>query len=274
LLESLTGNIEYSTLIPMMHLSLGYRAPFLQSIVHIGRREKALTKLYERMKECCIEKEVLFDFSDLPKIHIPQKGLYLFFDQNEQSQYASGLPRIVRIGTHGVSQGSKSSLRSRLRAHFGLGSGGGNHRASVFRLHVGNAIIERDNLGSSYQSWAIGQSADRATTSAEFALELQVSSYIRSLKCMVFDINDESSLLSARAAVEKFIITLISENGIILDPPSPSWLGLHSNRSAIRHSGLWNVQHIGAKCEPPAEQLFDSLFAGNSIAIFRDLLGD
>ena len=77
---------------------------------------------------------------------LPKQGVYFFFDDGERTKFSTAVPRLVRIGTHGVSVGSVATLRNRLRTHFGYPRGAGNHRASVFRLHVGRAMIERDSL--------------------------------------------------------------------------------------------------------------------------------
>jgi hypothetical protein len=66
-------------------------------------------------------------------------------------------PKIMRIGTHAVSKGSSSSLWHRLKNHKGKEDLAGNHRGSIFRLHVGAALIKREGL--SCPSWGIGQSA-------------------------------------------------------------------------------------------------------------------
>jgi hypothetical protein len=55
---------------------------------------------------------------------------------------------VVRVGTHALTAASSATLWDRLRQHRGhLGGrdpGSGNHRASVFRRHVGAALIGRD----------------------------------------------------------------------------------------------------------------------------------
>jgi hypothetical protein len=60
----------------------------------------------------------------------PTHGVYFFFEDGEQREV--GGPRIVRVGTHALSAGSKTTLWNRLSAHHGTvgGSraGGGNHR--------------------------------------------------------------------------------------------------------------------------------------------------
>ncbi len=79
----------------------------------------------------------------------PTRGVYFFFEPGEQRTTSVNGPRVVRVGTHGLKAGSKSTLWKRLRQHRGTLSGkyagGGNHRGSVFRLHVGTALINRDD---------------------------------------------------------------------------------------------------------------------------------
>jgi len=48
--------------------------------------------------------------------------------------------RVVRVGTHGLKTGSTSTLWGRVHQHRDTREGGGNHRGSVFRLHVGQAL--------------------------------------------------------------------------------------------------------------------------------------
>ena len=55
--------------------------------------------------------------------------------------------RVVRIGTHALAAcGSRSTLRQRLGQHRGGASGRGNHRGSIFRLLVGQALLTRGGL--------------------------------------------------------------------------------------------------------------------------------
>ena len=73
----------------------------------------------------------------------PQRGVYLVFEPGEYR--ADGhTPRVVRVGTHALKRGSQRRLWQRLRQHRGNNDGGGNHRGSVFRKHVGAALLARD----------------------------------------------------------------------------------------------------------------------------------
>ena len=80
----------------------------------------------------------------------PRQGVYFFFEQGEVC--GDGSDRVVRVGTHALTATSQATLWGRLRQHRGQlagpHAGGGNHRASVFRRHVGAAIIRRDKLSA------------------------------------------------------------------------------------------------------------------------------
>ncbi|EMR74531.1 hypothetical protein MBGDF03_01182, partial [Thermoplasmatales archaeon SCGC AB-540-F20] len=93
------------------------------------------------------------------KMNWPKKGIYFFFENNELKN--NGNLRIVRIGTHALKTGSKTTLWNRLRQHRGniggLHPGGGNHRGSIFRLHVGSAIISKN--GIQVPTWSKGNTA-------------------------------------------------------------------------------------------------------------------
>ena len=43
----------------------------------------------------------------------PQRGLYLFFESSEMRLESGHGPRIIRVGTHALSAGSRSTLRQR-----------------------------------------------------------------------------------------------------------------------------------------------------------------
>jgi hypothetical protein len=112
----------------------------------------------------------------------PERGVYFFFSTDERRAETNQL-RVTRVGTHAVSSGSGTSLWNRLRTHRGANSGtyggGGNHRGSVFRKRVGEALIARHGLGDEYPHWGVGSSADRERRLAEHDLEARVSDYIR-----------------------------------------------------------------------------------------------
>lgn len=179
----------------------------------------------------------------------PDRGVYFFFAEDEVRNSTDQL-RLTRIGTHAVSTGSGTSLWNRLRTHRGANRGtyenGGNHRGSVFRKRVGEAMIDRDGLHDEYPHWGEGSSAGRERRLAELEHERRVSEYIRDLPFLWIDVDDEPSPLSARAYIERNAIALVSNyRKDSLDPRSDDWLGRDSPRSEISDSGLWNINHVG-----------------------------
>lgn len=181
----------------------------------------------------------------------PTRGVYFFLEPGEYRSGQPRVPRVVRVGTHAVSTGSKSTLWSRLRAHRGSGSGGGNHRGSIFRLHVGAALLARDGAGSGeLPSWGQGSSAARQIRDDEAHHESVVSAYLGSMSVLWVDVPDEPGPESKRAFLERNAIALLSNQLAPLDRPSDSWLGRHSARPAIRSSGLWNVNHVEQAYDP------------------------
>ena len=86
----------------------------------------------------------------------PRHGVYFFFEDGEVR--VNGTPRVVRVGTHALTSTSSTTLWNRLSNHRGnIGGsnpGGGNHRGSIFREHIGTALLKSDDWPSGvHQSW-------------------------------------------------------------------------------------------------------------------------
>lgn len=173
----------------------------------------------------------------------PERGVYILFEQGEVRSASASVPRVVRIGTHMVSRGSKAILWNRLRTHRGYADGRGNHRASVFRRHVGDALIQRSHGTIDLTTWGQGQSATKEIQRQEESLEKKVSEYIGNMTILWLAIPGEAGPDSDRSFIEKNAIALLSSIGQQVDPPSDRWLGKHSPTPAIRDSGLWNVDY-------------------------------
>lgn len=178
----------------------------------------------------------------------PDRGIYFFFAKDE-TRANSDQPRITRVGTHAVSEGSQTTLWNRLRTHRGALSGsyegGGNHRGSVFRKRVGEAIIERENLHDEYPEWGVSNTADRELRENELPLERRVSEYIRELPFLYVEVDDEPSPDSQRSYIEANSIALLSNyQRTPIDERAENWLGRHSPRMEIKDSGLWNINHV------------------------------
>lgn len=178
----------------------------------------------------------------------PVQGVYFFFEEGESR--ADGVtPRVVRVGTHAVASGSRRTLWNRLKQHKGRGRAGdvgpGNHRGSVFRRHLGQALLQAGQARVDVrETWGRGNVTTRALREAERALELQVSERICAMPVLWVDVPGLAGPQSARARLERNAIGLLSTVGR-LDTPSASWLGRHSPTCQIRESGLWNVDHVG-----------------------------
>lgn len=177
----------------------------------------------------------------------PRRGVYFFLDDHETRETNPQQLRVVRVGTHAVSTGSKSTLWNRLRSHRGTNKGTGNHRGSIFRLHTGMAMQNSPNSNWNVPTWGKGNNAPREVKDTEQELEKAVSTYLGDLPFVWVDIDDEPSALSHRSLVEKnSIILLAGEDGTSpLDKPSSNWLGNYSVRPKIRNSGLWNLDYVG-----------------------------
>jgi hypothetical protein len=107
-------------------------------------RQAHADQIYRLLHELAQRERGLRRLVDAPaKDGWPRLGVYFFFEDGEVR--ANGSLRVVRVGTHALTATSKATLWGRLRQHRGQvggrSPGGGNHRASVFRRHVGAALI-------------------------------------------------------------------------------------------------------------------------------------
>jgi len=183
----------------------------------------------------------------------PQRGVYFFFEHGEERTTSGTGLRVVRVGTHALKARSKATLWKRLRQHRGTvgGSnpGGGNHRGSVFRLHVGTALIGKDPNRwpeAVKAGWGISSSAKKPTRERERALEQAVSQHIQSMPFLWLGIDDEPGPASLRGYIERNTIALLSNYNSHkpIDPPSAAWLGQWAASEKVQCSGLWNVNHV------------------------------
>lgn len=185
---------------------------------------------------------------------LPKRGVYFF---REVGQYRTAYPnqlRIVRVGTHAVSANSKSTLWNRLRTHLGTRRGGGNHRGSIFRLHVGAALLARDGLP--LPTWGVGSTApdeirnNPAAKAAEAECERRVSAYIGAMSVLWINVPDEPGPTSMRARIEQNAIALLSNQCKPLEAAATDWLGHYSPRLEIRQSSLWNLNYVRQPYDP------------------------
>ena len=193
----------------------------------------------------------------------PERGMYFFTESGEMRAETGEGPRIVRVGTHALKIGATSTLWGRLRAHRGDSSGGGRHRTSIFRGHVGSALITREGIAC--PTWPIRRrNLAGRDTSAEGPVEHAVSKVIGDMRFLWLEIDDSPGPESLRGYVERNAIALLSNfHPTPLDPPSSSWLGRHCDRGKVRPSGLWNTNHVDDPYDPrflgTLERLIDGM---------------
>jgi hypothetical protein len=184
----------------------------------------------------------------------PRRGVYFIFENGERREDGQ-TPRMVRVGRHAVSAGSRTTLWNRLSQHRGTAAalGGGNHRGSIFRLHVGAALpaCQPEQFTTARPTWGRGSTADSTTRSAEVDLEQAVSRYIGAMPFPWVAVDDEPGRTSERHVGEANTIALLSNALRPADPgrtpvdtASPGWLGRHAARPETRLSGLWNVDFV------------------------------
>lgn len=188
-----------------------------------------------------------------------KRGVYFFMEEGEGRSDSGAGPRIVRVGTHALTNGSRSTLWQRLSQHRGQArDGGGNHRGSIFRMIVGTALIKRHSHVT--PTWGKGSSAKSDIRAAELAIEREVSQIIRGMPFLTLTIEDEPGAESERGFIERNAIALLSNLGkALLDPPSDAWLGRDCDRPRVRESGLWNQNHVNEDYDPAFLDSLDRL---------------
>lgn len=189
----------------------------------------------------------------------PLRGVYFFMEEGEARSDSGRGSRIVRVGTHALKAGSRTTLWNRLSQHRGvIKTGGGNHRGSIFRLIVGAALAQRH--GYQCPTWGNGSSAPAAIRASEIELEREVSRVIGQMPFVWIPIEDVAGPESMRGYVERNTIALLSNFARpALDSPSESWLGRFSARERVRQSGLWNSNHVDERYDPAFPQRFEQL---------------
>ncbi|MBE2278591.1 MAG: hypothetical protein IAE87_20130 [Rhodobacteraceae bacterium] len=187
----------------------------------------------------------------------PERGIYFFFEPGEMH---GRQPRVVRVGTHALTATSSTTLWKRLSQHRGtISPVGGNHRGSIFRLLVGEALMRRDP-DLAVQSWDAERPSNGAERVAEKQHEARVSGYLGQTRILCLPINDPPGAGSLRGVIERNSIALLSNyltpSGI---EPSQGWLGQYSGREKVRKSGLWNNRHVDETHDPAFLAVFERL---------------
>jgi hypothetical protein len=254
-LEELLSGKGYECVAPLQGLPIGRQLRWLQRAASEAERLADLQKLYAILAKMRGMPGQFVKLSELRSHGLPEKGIYFFFDRDEKSRISGQLPRLVRIGTHGVSLGSKATLWQRLRTHRGTGDASGNHRSSIFRLHVGAALLA--SRSSTHTSWGRGQDAPQEVRQLEISLEREVSQYLGQLLVAHIAVSDAAGPDSDRSYLERNSIAIVS-GGTGLDWPSQHWLGSKSPSASIRDSGLWNVNYVGEEYDAEFLKVLES----------------
>ena len=180
----------------------------------------------------------------------PPRGVYFFMEPGEVRRETGEGRRIVRVGTHALKVGSRSTLWTRLSQHKGRqASGGGNHRGSIFRLLIGAVLLADDPALCT--TWGQGSNAPHAIRDAERELECRVSAVIGPMLLLFLPVGDDAGPQSLRGVIERNAIALLSNAGKTpLDPASDKWLGYRCPRDRVRSSHLWNQNHVDETYDP------------------------
>lgn len=170
---------------------------------------------------------------------LPPAGVYVFLDPDEPHP-DSQLGRVVRIGTHGIREDLDGSLILRLRKHYGSRSGRGAIAGSVFRTHVGKALVlSKAPTAAKWDDLA-------CMVRPDFDMELAVSQYIRRMNIIVVPIGGTADTDSDREFLERHAVAFFCWLPNELAHVSEKWLGHDAEAPKIRRHGLWNVEHIEA----------------------------
>lgn len=197
---------------------------------------------------------------DEPRLgtRIPRDGLYFFFEPGEDRP--NGRPRVVRVGTHALTRTSTATLWGRLRQHRGaLGGshpGGGNHRGSIFRRHVGSALITRRGEADLLAAW-LAPKPSAEVRDRERAVEVEVSRYICAMPVLWLAVPTRGDNTSDRGFLERNTIALLSAVAGAGEDASENWLGHHAVAPKVRASGLWNVNHVDDPWDQRAWELLE-----------------
>jgi hypothetical protein len=223
-------------------------------------RLRDLQRFYQCLDDLALRQGGPRPLNEVMRSPMRARGAYFFFRAGEVRTDSGTGARVVRVGAHALRTGAQSTLRGRLRQQHGSRDGRGNHRGSIFRLLVGQALLA-SGAQASCASWGVKGEAKLAaamlgTDSAslkigEQALERAASAIIGAMPTLTLPINDLPGPASLRGWIERNAIALLSNEGKApIDAPSEGWLGRKSNRVHVRASGLWNQEHVGKDYDP------------------------
>ncbi len=131
-LAPLLTNYGCRVKVPMEGLRIGCQLQWLSRQMELPHQDRDVDRLYRslhRLRSALGGERLMSQATG--RQGWPKRGVYFFFEPGEV-RTGSTEPRVVRIGTHAVSHGSKTTLWNRLRTHRGTSEGRGN-RQQEFR---------------------------------------------------------------------------------------------------------------------------------------------
>ncbi len=156
-------------------------------------------------------------------------GMYAFFEKGQRCHIGGKtVDRIMRIGINR----QNGNFRNRIRQHYGrVRTLSGKRSSSIFRRHVGGAILKKTNPKDRRLNRWLKEDTPRFHN-----IEKAVSLHFRQhLSFVCFEMGNKKR----RWQVEKGLIGLLS---LYSPQTSTRWLGRHAADENIQKSGLWNIQ--------------------------------
>jgi len=101
------NKLKPSCVYPFPGMTYEEQIDYLRKILNINKIKQLYQNLIYLANETCGIRR-LKDCSG--KMYWPKKGVYFIMDYSECSIVSGSMPKVVRVGTHAVSKGSKSSL--------------------------------------------------------------------------------------------------------------------------------------------------------------------
>lgn len=182
----------------------------------------------------------------------PRYGVYFFFENGEFRDDSSEL-RVVRIGISNLSRDDQSGLWERLRQNRGSirgqHAGGGDHRISDFRAHIGSALLRRDGIECA--TWEATDVKNAKVRREEYPVEMEVSDVIAAMPFLWLSTdNTKNPLITAQVIRNNAIALLSNYQQKPRDKASPNWLGHYCGNRLVRLSGIWHSEHVADKYDP------------------------
>ncbi|NLO21913.1 MAG: hypothetical protein GX119_07915 [Syntrophomonadaceae bacterium] len=211
-------------------------------------RKRNLDTLYQLLENYEERVAQRIALGELNRKLLPPGGCCFYWEPGENRQ-DKGKQRIVRVESYPL-EDAKRSMYSQLIKHrgtiAGTFKGGGDHRQSLLRHHIGTALINKNR--EFCDTWE-GETANAAVRKKEHLLETMVSRVSIQMEVLVIPFKNIDAI--KLKYIEQNLIALLSNWGKkALDPPSSEWLGHYCGNVLVRDSGLWNTNGVMLKYDP------------------------